>query len=102
MLKTTPFVKITKETAPNLIERFANTCCILNKNDEAIELYINLLKKQPNNIVALRQLTDMYENTNAMMYRATKAKLFELEENLEGAEKELLLNNTKTTNPFGK
>jgi len=72
----------------DLIERLANTCCILNKTDEAIELYINLLKKQPNNIVALRQLTDMYENTNPMMFRATKAKLFELEENYEAAEKE--------------
>ncbi len=72
----------------DFIERYANTCCILHKTEEAIEQYNTILSKQPDNIVALKQLIDIYENTNPMMFRLTRARLYQLEENIEGAERD--------------
>lgn len=72
----------------DICERLANTSFILNKQDEAIELYNKLLTKQPENPIALRQLSDIYENTNPMMFRLIEAKMAEIDNNLEKAEKE--------------
>jgi len=72
----------------DLCERLAHTCCILKKYDEAVALYNTILEKQPENIVALKQLADIYENTNQMMFHLTNARLAQLEENMEKAEKE--------------
>lgn len=79
------------EKNPNdidLCERFANTCCILHKNEKAVELYNKILSSEPDNQVALRQLADIYENSNQMMFRLTQARIAQLEHNFERAEKE--------------
>ncbi len=72
----------------DLCERLANTCSILGKNEQAVELYNKILTNEPDNQVALRQLADIYENTNPMMFRLTNARIAELENNMEKAEKE--------------
>lgn len=72
----------------DICERFANTCCILNKTDEAVELYNKILSVQSENPIALRQLSDMYEHSNKMMFHLTQARLAQLDENFEKAEKE--------------
>ncbi len=71
----------------DVCERYAHACCILQKYDEAIEAYNSVLSQQPENIIALKQLTSIYENTNPMMYRLNRAKLAVLEDDYEAAEK---------------
>ncbi len=72
----------------DVIERLANTCSILHKNEEAAELYNKILTLEPENPVALRQLLDIYENTNPMMFRLISARMAEIDGNAEKAEKE--------------
>ena len=71
----------------DVCERYAHTCCILQKYDEAIEAYNSMLAAQPENIIALKQLADIYEQTNPMMFRLTSAKIAALEEDYEKAER---------------
>ena len=71
----------------DICERYAHACCILQKFDEAVEAYNSILSQQPENIIALKQLTSIYENTNPMMYRLNRAKLAMLEDDFDGAEK---------------
>lgn len=61
------------------IERLAHVSRIVGKIDDAVELYNNLLKNEPDNIVALSQLLDLYENTNRYLYYITRARINELE-----------------------
>ena len=63
----------------DLCERLANTCSILGKNEQAVELYNKILTNDPDNHVALRQLADIYENVNPMMFHLTCARIAQLE-----------------------
>jgi len=72
----------------DVCERLANTCSILNKTEEAVELYNKILTAQPDNPIALRQLADTYETSNKMMFHLIQAKMAQLDNNFEKAEKE--------------
>jgi len=70
----------------DICERLAHVSRILEKNDEAIEYYNKLLKNDPDNILALTQLSELYqENNNSLLYHLTKARIHELEEALSYA-----------------
>ena len=72
----------------DVCERYANTCYILKKYDEATEIYNTILAKQPEDVVALKQLSEIYEKTNQLMFRLTKAKLAMIEQDYINAERE--------------
>ncbi|MCR4881316.1 MAG: tetratricopeptide repeat protein [bacterium] len=72
----------------DVCERYAHACCILKKYEEAIEAYNSVLAQQPENIVALKQLAEIYEQTNQMMFRLTNAKIAVIEQDYEKAEKD--------------
>lgn len=64
---------------PDICERIAHVSRILGNNSEAIESYNRILKKDPENIVALTGLMDFYEEEDKLLYYTTKAKIHILE-----------------------
>ncbi|MDD3593238.1 MAG: tetratricopeptide repeat protein [Candidatus Gastranaerophilales bacterium] len=70
------------------IEVLAHACLILGKKEEAAEYYNKLLTITPDNDVALRQLAEIYEHTDKLMYHLTRARIFELEKSLNHMESE--------------
>ncbi|MFH0703270.1 MAG: tetratricopeptide repeat protein [bacterium] len=64
----------------NICEKIAHVSRILGNNNVAIEFYNRLLKNDPDNIVALTQLMELYEDNNNFFYYLTKARINELEE----------------------
>jgi tetratricopeptide (TPR) repeat protein len=60
-------------------EKLADICIIIGKKNEAIEIYNKILTIEPDDIVALNQLADLYENTNTLLFYLTKARINEIE-----------------------
>ena len=69
----------------DVCERIAHVNRILGNNAEAIEFYNSLLRKNPDNIVALTQLMELYEGNNSLFFYLIKAKINELEGTLSHA-----------------
>jgi len=69
----------------DICERIAHVNRILGNNEKAIELYSKLLKSDPNNIVALTQLADLYEDTDKLLCYVTRARVNEQEGSLSHA-----------------
>lgn len=63
----------------NLCERLAHVSRILGKNAEAIDFYNKLLTIESDDIVALTQLMELYEESNRLMYYLTRARIQEIE-----------------------
>ena len=68
-----------------MCENIAHVCRILGHDDEAIEYYKQILKRDPENIVALTQIMELYEGKENILYYMTKAKVHILEGNLSQA-----------------
>lgn len=70
----------------NLCERVAHTARILNDNNEALDFYSRLLALEPDNIVALTQLAEIYEEEGQSFFQnLTRARISEIEGNLSHA-----------------
>jgi len=69
----------------HLLENIAHVSRILGHDDEAIEYYKQILKRDPDNIVALTQMMELYEDREDIFYYVTKAKVHILEGNFSHA-----------------
>lgn len=59
----------------DLLEKLAHINRILGNNDEAINFYNLILKNNANDMVALTQLMELYENSNKFLYYSLRAKI---------------------------
>jgi len=69
----------------DICEKIAHVNRILGNNEKAIELYSKLLKNDPNNIIALTQLAELYEDTDKLLCYVTRARVSEQEGSLSHA-----------------
>lgn len=63
----------------DLLEKIAHVNRILGNDDIAIDFYNKLLASNSNDIVALTQLMELYEDNNRFLYYSTRAKIHLLE-----------------------
>ncbi|MDD3013350.1 MAG: tetratricopeptide repeat protein [Candidatus Gastranaerophilales bacterium] len=63
----------------DICEKIAHVNRILGNNEKAVEFYSKLLKSDPNNIVALTQLAELYEDTDKLLCYVTRARVNEQE-----------------------
>ena len=62
-----------------ICERIANTSQILGNHSQAVEFYNKILKNDPENVVALTQLIDLYEENDSFLFYLSKANLSQIE-----------------------
>lgn len=69
----------------DIITQLAHLNTVLGNKEKAIDLYNKLLIVNPQDMVALSQLMDLYEDTNRYLYYSTRAKIQEMEGTLSHA-----------------
>ncbi len=63
----------------SLCERLAHIAAILGKNEDSLTYYNKILENDPENVVALTQLMDLYRDLNRYNYYKIKAQIHEIE-----------------------